>query len=81
MKSYELPSMADIYFRVYFEEDDAYIIGFALKEDFFMKNSQIIKKMIKNKKSEDAIYLALPLKSGRSMDTLALVLKEKLYEV
>ncbi len=72
MKAYEIPHMSDLYFRVYLDTISriAYIIGFITRHDFFSIYPPLIKKMVFPGKSEGAIYLALPIRKGRSISDL-----------
>lgn len=72
MREHELPHMADFYFRVYLDtsEEKAYLLGFIIRQDFFSQGRPLIKKMVKPGKSEEAIYLSLPLSMGRELEAL-----------
>lgn len=66
----ELENMADIYIRVYMDDNkkEGYIVGYIDKKTFF--DNKTLKKMPKPGKSEKAVYWATNLKNGYPIDEL-----------
>lgn len=83
IKEEQLNEMSDYYVRTYVKQDDfniykadVYIVGICHKLNFIQNFN--IKKMVQKNKSENSIYLSLPLNKGYSIDNFyKTILKNK----